>query len=325
VIEIVETSSIDERWRSQVTVRLGHPTAGSSSADQYFLVSCDGRPALRIDYCRPPEESSPFQAHGSWRDWVVLGLGHRLYLVHVESRLVRDRLLGSYFGAMWLEEEFLLATSAERVFKLDPEGDVVWSSPPVGVDGVIVTSVTNGIVHGEGEWDPPRGLETISVVAGHGEDHMRLRSAQPRAKARTRAAATTVERGRRRPHGVSFATVCELATALPGVDEAPSWGTPGLKVKGRFLARLKEDGESMVLRIGFARREELLKEAPAVFYVTDHYLGYPAVLVRLAKVRRSVLRSLLQEAWSEVASELPVAAPRSRPRGSRTRRKGKSR
>ena len=36
---------------------------------------------------------------------------------------------------------------------------------------------------------------------------------------------------------------------------------------------------------------------PDVFFVTDHYVPYPYVLVRLAKVTRTDLRELLQDAW----------------------------
>jgi hypothetical protein len=93
-----------------------------------------------------------------------------------------------------------------------------------------------------------------------------------------------------------------------------SWGTPGLKLKGRFLARLKEDGESLVLRIGFQTRDRLMRASPAVFYITDHYAGYPAVLVRLPKVRKRILQGLLREAWSEVASELRLGESRLRRR-----------
>ena len=103
--------------------------------------------------------------------------------------------------------------------------------------------------------------------------------------------------------GLTFEAAARAALALPGVELGTSWGTPGLKVKGRFLARLKEDGESLVLRIGFLRREELLSRSPKVFYITDHYLQYPAVLIRLPQITKGVFDRLLKEAWSEVASE----------------------
>jgi hypothetical protein len=94
---------------------------------------------------------------------------------------------------------------------------------------------------------------------------------------------------------------------LPGVEESTSYGTPALKVKGRLLARLKEDGESLVVRIGLVEREALMDSAPEVFYITDHYLNYPAVLVRLSKVRKTVLAAVLEESWRQVAPKQLLA------------------
>ena len=45
-----------------------------------------------------------------------------------------------------------------------------------------------------------------------------------------------------------FAAVCACAKRLPGAEVATSYGTPALKVKGKLFARLKEDGETLVLR-----------------------------------------------------------------------------
>jgi hypothetical protein len=124
----------------------------------------------------------------------------------------------------------------------------------------------------------------------------------------TRPLKPTGRRKRTSPTGVTYSTVCKLALALPGVEEGTSWGTPGLKVKGRFLARLKEDGESLVLRMGLLEREQLMENAPEVFYVTDHYLNYPAVLVRLPKADKALLRMVLEESWRQVAPKRLVAA-----------------
>jgi len=48
-----------------------------------------------------------------------------------------------------------------------------------------------------------------------------------------------------------------------------------------------------MIRVDFDRRAELLAEAPDVYYLTPHYADYPAVLVRLSKVNKDVLRDLL--------------------------------
>ncbi|HEX9003165.1 MAG TPA: MmcQ/YjbR family DNA-binding protein [Blastocatellia bacterium] len=96
---------------------------------------------------------------------------------------------------------------------------------------------------------------------------------------------------------VTFDTVRQLALALPEVEEGTSYGTPAFKVRGKTIARLKEDGESLVVKIDFLRRDILMNAEPETFYITEHYRNYPLVLVRLSSVRVDVLRDLLEQAW----------------------------
>ena len=109
----------------------------------------------------------------------------------------------------------------------------------------------------------------------------------------------------------SFDTARELALKLPGVTEGFSYGTPSFRAGSRFLARLKEDGDSLVVRIPFEDRERLLKEQPEVFYLTDHYVNYPAVLLRLSKISRRDLGDVLERAWQRLA---PKPRPRTKPK-----------
>ena len=97
---------------------------------------------------------------------------------------------------------------------------------------------------------------------------------------------------------------------MPEVEESTSYGTPSLKVRGKFLTRLKEDGETIVLRVDFDSRDAMMRVQPDVFYITDHYRDYPAVLVRLKAVSRSQLRELLADAWRLVAPRSLVAKKR---------------
>jgi hypothetical protein len=106
----------------------------------------------------------------------------------------------------------------------------------------------------------------------------------------------------------SFETAREIALALPGVTEQPSYGTPGFKLGTKFLARLHQDGKSLVVKIGFDEREMLMAADPESFYITDHYKGYPAMLVGLASVPVETLRRLLEQSWRQIASKKVVAA-----------------
>ena len=97
--------------------------------------------------------------------------------------------------------------------------------------------------------------------------------------------------------GIDFDTVREIGLALNGVEESTAWGAPALKIHGKLMACVpthrSAEPNSLVVRVDFDDRAELLATAPDVYYVTDHYLGYSAVLVRLSGVTPDVLRDLL--------------------------------
>jgi hypothetical protein len=106
---------------------------------------------------------------------------------------------------------------------------------------------------------------------------------------------------------VDFDNVRKIGLALPDVVEATAWGVPSLKVRGKLLAcvpsnKSAEPG-SLMVRMDIDDRAHLLEEAPEAYYVTDHYVGYTAVLVRLARIDERVLRDLLGMAYKFVTSK----------------------
>lgn len=60
---------------------------------------------------------------------------------------------------------------------------------------------------------------------------------------------------------VIFEQVRDFALTLPGVEAGTSHGTPALKVRGKLLARLREDG-ILVVRVGADAREALIAMEP---------------------------------------------------------------
>jgi hypothetical protein len=46
---------------------------------------------------------------------------------------------------------------------------------------------------------------------------------------------------------------------------------------------------------------------PGTFFITDHYRGYPTVLIRLAKVRLTDLQEVLEEGWRRSAPKRLIA------------------
>lgn len=106
---------------------------------------------------------------------------------------------------------------------------------------------------------------------------------------------------------VTFETVRELALAFPDVEEGTSYGTPSLRVRGKFMARLREDGETLVVKVSEAERDFRMTVDPDTFFTTDHYRGYPSVLVRLARVDPEDLRDLIEQSWRWLAPRRLVA------------------
>jgi hypothetical protein len=114
-------------------------------------------------------------------------------------------------------------------------------------------------------------------------------------------ASSPTGRSPRKARALTFADVRTLAAKLPGIEFGQSYGTPALRVKGKLLARLHDDGETLVLRTTSVNREYLLGAWPEVFYLTDHYRNYPWVLVRLSVIGRAELAEQLGDAWELVA------------------------
>jgi hypothetical protein len=103
--------------------------------------------------------------------------------------------------------------------------------------------------------------------------------------------------------------VVDIGARFPGVVEGTSYGTPSLKVRDKFMCRLRTNPDALVMRvIDLADRDALVKGEPDTFFVTPHYQGYPVVLVRLEAVEREMLAELVEDAWRLQAATRVVAA-----------------
>jgi hypothetical protein len=101
----------------------------------------------------------------------------------------------------------------------------------------------------------------------------------------------------------------QIALALPGAEASTSYGTPSVKIRGKLLSRWRSEAEgALAVRCDFLDRQILLQTQPEVFFLTDHYLDYPMVLVRLDKVSRAVLVDVAERAWRLVAPAKLVKA-----------------
>ncbi|MGH3763376.1 MmcQ/YjbR family DNA-binding protein [Actinophytocola sp.] len=104
--------------------------------------------------------------------------------------------------------------------------------------------------------------------------------------------------------------VRRVALSLPHTTEKPSYGTPGFRVKDKLFARIREEGDVLVVWVSDeGERQAMIESEPDKFFTTPHYDGYPLVLVRFGAVDVEELTELLTESWrlrapKRVAAEL---------------------
>jgi len=133
-----------------------------------------------------------------------------------------------------------------------------------------------------------------------------------------------------RPHAVSkrshapglgrrtldFDAVRALGLNLAGAEESTAYGSPALKVGGQMFACIavhrSAEPNTLVVRMSFDQRDALIADAPETYYLTDHYVGHPCVLVRLSRVRKEAVGDLLQAGWRFVSAQRKPARRRTK-------------
>src|SRR4029453_17330024 len=98
------------------------------------------------------------------------------------------------------------------------------------------------------------------------------------------------------PRRSAFEPVRAIGRTLPDVEETTTWGAPTLKVRGKMFVCMathkSAEPNTLVVRMAFDKRDALVADEPDTYYLKEHYVGYPCVLVRLSKVNTDALRDL---------------------------------
>jgi hypothetical protein len=106
----------------------------------------------------------------------------------------------------------------------------------------------------------------------------------------------------------SWDDVVATALGFPGVEQGTSYGNPSLRVRGKFMCRMRTEPDALVMRVSdMGEREALLQGQPDAFFSTPHYDGHPYVLVRVEAVDPDELAELVEEAWRIQAPKKLIA------------------
>jgi hypothetical protein len=123
----------------------------------------------------------------------------------------------------------------------------------------------------------------------------------------------TVEGGQNDP--VRWSAVCRVASDLPEVLPGRSYGIPVLAVRGSFMARLSDDGRSILVKAEHDEGAALCASNPRTFSPGGPLWNGSTVAVRLATVERQELWDVLVSAWRRSAPPSLVAGGEAPTRG----------
>jgi hypothetical protein len=97
--------------------------------------------------------------------------------------------------------------------------------------------------------------------------------------------------------GHPFKRVEAIGRTLPDVELTTTWGQPTLKVRGKMFACIAShksaEPNSLVVMMDVPERDVLVEEEPDIYYLKEHYVGYPCVVVRLDRIGSDALRDLI--------------------------------
>jgi hypothetical protein len=115
------------------------------------------------------------------------------------------------------------------------------------------------------------------------------------------------------PRRSPFALVESIGRTLPDVEVTTTWGKPALKVRGKMFVCIAShksaEPDTLVVMMDFVDRDALVADDPETYYLKEHYVGYPCVLVRLPRVHPDALRDLITSAHRYVSANIKKRKP----------------
>jgi hypothetical protein len=162
-------NALPPEWQAVQPIRVGLISNHPTTPDRFVTVSDGAEPHCRIDVYPIELDCYAFEEARVWGTWVVIGFGSYLHMVSLVDGSPLTLPLDAYFCELYPTDAFLLVTSGEQVFRMEPSGIVLWRSATVGLDGVVLHSTTSSILLGQGEWDPPGGWRPFALLAATGD------------------------------------------------------------------------------------------------------------------------------------------------------------
>jgi len=119
---------------------------------------------------------SCFQDARCVEDIAYIGFGEYIFVLNMNTGASFSHRLDGYFGHMYDDSDLenlparfsVLVTSASEALTFVRTGELLWTRPNLGIDGVVFLAADEKQFNGEGEWDPPGGWKKFAVSADSG-------------------------------------------------------------------------------------------------------------------------------------------------------------
>lgn len=107
---------------------------------------------------------------------------------------------------------------------------------------------------------------------------------------------------------ITIEDIRQLALALPGSSEKPSYGgRPSWRAGPKMFCWVREAPEALVLWVESVEDAAMLIEtSPEHLFTTDHYDGHAMILARLETIELDEAAELITESWRLRASKTAV-------------------
>ena len=92
------------------------------------------------------------------KNLIVIGYGNRFVIYDLENNNKRfETSFDGYFSSFKIDREDIFVASECDLIKIKNTGKIEWTAKSLGIDGVVISEITDDEIKGEGEHDPPGG------------------------------------------------------------------------------------------------------------------------------------------------------------------------
>lgn len=120
---------------------------------EYLSIPNAGVFGIRFEYY-----CSPFRQAAISNNLLLVGHEAHFYLYDLETQQnILSLEMNGYFGHFYLHDAYFYVADACDFSCIDKNGNTIWKTTGLGIDGVIINTFTANEIHGSCEMDPPGG------------------------------------------------------------------------------------------------------------------------------------------------------------------------